>query len=301
MNKNDLKKFVEQNPKLVTMKESTRYPGLFVLKYKNSVFYDNLWNDYLECCRGSVVDKDFNPVSLPFQKIYNYAIESRAPKFQSNEQVMAYDKINGFMCAVTTFNNEILVSTTGSLDSDYAKMAEEMINKQLDITAIKDACQDGLFTFLFECCHENDPHIIPEKTGMYLIGVRENDWNSTMMHMAREYQAKMLVDMAKYFNAFSVDYHKTTVRDLTEKMKTYQREGVVFYHEDGRVAKIKTKWYLIQKMLARKKDIMKLDMKIVNEEYYPLVQAAQQDVEFTTMDEQQRLEWCRNFLEKMYD
>ena len=55
----DLQKFVSENPKLVKMRETSN-PELFVLKYQRSVFYDNLWDEYLEECRGTVVDKDFN-------------------------------------------------------------------------------------------------------------------------------------------------------------------------------------------------------------------------------------------------
>jgi hypothetical protein len=44
------------------------------------VFYDNLWNDYLEECRGTIVDENFNVVSRPFTKIYNYGVEDRSPK-----------------------------------------------------------------------------------------------------------------------------------------------------------------------------------------------------------------------------
>jgi hypothetical protein len=56
--KQELQKFVKENPKLVTMRETS--PGLFVLKYKRNVFYDNLWNDYLEECRGTIVDENFS-------------------------------------------------------------------------------------------------------------------------------------------------------------------------------------------------------------------------------------------------
>ena len=67
MNPLKLKEFVENNPRLVRKKESTSYPGLYVLKYTRRVFYDSLWNPYLEYCRGSVIDNDFILVSLPFQ------------------------------------------------------------------------------------------------------------------------------------------------------------------------------------------------------------------------------------------
>ena len=47
MDKLALKKFVEDNPKLVTMRNSVAYPELYVLKYARRVFYDGITNDAL--------------------------------------------------------------------------------------------------------------------------------------------------------------------------------------------------------------------------------------------------------------
>lgn len=299
MNKDELREFVLNNPKLVTMRESTRYPGLFVLKYAKTVFFKALWNDYLEECRGTVIDKDFNVIVRPFTKIYNHRVEDRSPVFEPNDVVLAYDKVNGFMASVTTYKGELLVSTTGSLDSDFAKMAEQMIMETADVATMKGLCLDGEVTLLFEVCHENDPHIVPERIGLYYLGYRVNHWNSDLRHMAYETTAYDLIRKARWMKVFPVpSYSVTTVAELEESMKTSTREGVVFYHVDGRAAKIKTTHYLVQKMLARRKDITSLNMELVDEEYYPLVKATRAAGEsFANLDEQGRLAWCRNFLE----
>ena len=298
MNQSELRNFVENNPKLVTMRESTRYPGLFVLKYAKRVFYDALWNDYLEECRGTVIDRDFNVIVRPFTKIYNHGVEERSPVFKPNDVVIAYDKVNGFMASVTTYKGELLVSTTGSLDSDFAKMAEQMVQKA-NTAQIQRLTQDGEFTLMFECVHPDDPHIIPEQTGLYFLGFRRNDWTACMGHMVLESVAELITEDALRMNVHAVpNYSVTTVADLEQRMKTSTREGVVFYHADGRAAKIKTKYYLTQKLLARKRDITSLNMEIVDEEYYHLIAAARAEGErFTNLDEQARLAWCRNYLE----
>ena len=181
MNKEDLKKFVESNPRLVTMRECGGYPGLYVLKYSKKVFYDGLWNEYLEECRGTIVDRDFNVVSRPFTKVYNFGIEKNAPVLSGDTLVTAYRKVNGFMVAVTWCNDDILVSTTGSTDSPYVSMAKEMM--------LKHQCwEDWRFTvrnaegmtLLFECVHPGDPHIVVENPGMYFLGWRENRWDSVV-------------------------------------------------------------------------------------------------------------------------
>ena len=49
MDKVALKEFVESNERLVSKKSCG--DGIYVLKYKRRVFYDSLWNDFLEECR----------------------------------------------------------------------------------------------------------------------------------------------------------------------------------------------------------------------------------------------------------
>jgi ATP-dependent RNA circularization protein (DNA/RNA ligase family) len=303
MGRLELKAFVEQNPDLVTMRESERYPGLFVLKYKRRVFFDSLWNEYLEECRGTVIDRDFNVIVRPFTKIYNYGIEDRSPVFKPNDVVMAYDKVNGFMASVTTYKDELLVSTTGSLDSDFAKMAERMILDTADVFVIKHFCQNGKVTLLFEVVDPSDPHIIPEQAGLYYLGYRINDWYSDMRHMAYETIACDLIRKARWMKVNPVpSYMVTTVAELEKSMLTSRREGVVFYHMDGRAAKIKTKYYLAQKFVARNPRTDKLltqaAYEILDEEYYPLLNEIRAKIdEFTALDEQARLVWCRNYLE----
>jgi hypothetical protein len=288
----ELKGYVESNPALVSMKSAG--DGIYVLKYKKKVFFDGLWNRFLEECRGSIVDADFNLITYPFTKIYNYGVEAKAPKLADDTVVTAYRKVNGFMVAVTWHNGDILVSTTGSTDSDYVTMAKELINAE----RYRDVCKRWPgYTFMFECVHENDPHIIPELTGMYLLGWRKNEWHSAVE--ADPVQLKILTD------AFGVHHVKSTtitIGGLLKAVKVVKHEGFVFYTEDGVSAKIKSPYYLVNKFVARNPrtdKLMRPDVKqSMDEEYYPLIDAIQADIEaYTALDEQARLAWARNFLE----
>lgn len=287
MNQSELRDFVENNPKLVTMRESTRYPGLFVLKYARRVFYDALWNDYLELCRGTVVDREFNVISLPFTKIYNFRVEEKSPVIADDVVVSAHRKVNGFMVAATWHNGEMVVSTTGSLDSPFVDMARSLMTERY-----AQICESySQYTFLFECVHSEDPHIVPETVGMYLLGCRKKTWESVVQTELNDWFTGL-------FKSHPVESFQVTVGELMDMAKTAKHEGFVFYTSDGRAAKIKTKYYLTQKLLARKRDITSLNMEIVDEEYYPLITAARAEGErFTNLDEQARLAWCREFLE----
>jgi ATP-dependent RNA circularization protein (DNA/RNA ligase family) len=286
MNQSELQDFVLTNPKLVTMRESIRYPGLFVLKYAKRVFYDALWNDFLELCRGTIVDSNFNVISLPFTKIYNFRVEEKSPVIADDIMVSAHKKVNGFMVAATWHNGEMVVSTTGSLDSPFVDMARSLMTERY-----AQICESySQYTFLFECVHSEDPHIVPETAGMYLLGYREKTWESSVQTELNDWFTGL-------FKSHPVESFQVTVGELMDMAKTAKHEGFVFYASDGRAAKIKTKYYLTQKLLARKRDITSLNMELVDEEYYPLITAARAEGErFTNLDEQARLVWCRNYL-----
>ena len=300
MNKEHLKSFVEQNPKLVKMAESSTWPGLFVLKYSKRVFYDSLWCPELEHCRGTIIDADFNLVSYPFQKIYNYQIESRAPVLADDVEVTAFRKVNGFMAAVTVHNGELLVSTTGSTDSPYVDMAREMMITHAplaDWLIVLNSEEHYDLTFMFECVHPADPHIIPEKPGMYLLGYREKAWGSQV-----GYNVSILHDLRSMLNCYMPEYHQVTMADVKVMAKECRHEGYVAYTQDGQAFKIKSPHYLTSKWVARNPRTDKLMSpqfrEQIDEEYYDLLSAIQQNiVAYTALDEQARLAWVRNYLE----
>ncbi len=299
MFKDELKKYVETSG-LVNMKEAGL--GIYVLKYKKKVFYDGLWNRFIAECRGTIVDSNFNLVTYPFTKIYNYGIEKEAPVLASDTKVTAFRKVNGFMVAMTIYNGELLVSTTGSTDSPYVVMAKEMMLTHAPLAdwrmILGTADNEGI-TFMFECVHPNDPHIVPEEAGMYLLGYRENEWNSKIGH-----DPHVLIDLARMLNCYHAESVTTTMGRLQEMAKECKHEGYVFYTEDGVSAKIKSPYYLTSKWVARNPRTDKLvdlnkDIKHnLDEEYYPLVDAIRANiVEYTAMDEQARLSWVRKQLE----
>ena len=300
MFKDELKQYVETSG-LVNMKPAGE--GIYVLKYKKKVFYNNLWNDYIAECRGTIVDADFNIVSYPFTKIYNYGIEKEAPVFSELDTIVtAFRKVNGFMVSLTWHAGDILVSTTGSTDSDFVEYAKEMMLQHMpwadwQMALMADDCRD--MTFMFECVHPADPHIVPEVPGMYILGYREKTWGSKVGH-----EPAVLEQLGEMFHCFVPECHHVTVAALKSMAKTVKHEGFVFYDENGVGAKIKSPYYLTSKWVARNPRTDKLvdmnkDIKQnLDEEYYPLVDAIRENIaEYTALDEQARLAWVRNYME----
>lgn len=287
MNKEDLKDFVLANPHLVTRKESTTYPGLYVLKYSRRVFFDSLWNDILEECRGLVVDEDWNIVVHPFTKIYNHG--ERDTTMPDLEPVVAVEKVNGFMAALTFINKQPIVSTTGSLDSPYVEMAKEKLEPFIDMFP-----KFPHLTYIFEIVHENDPHIIKEDVGAYLIGAR----NIVVGYMMNE---DSLDEIAMGIGLRRPNWILTEFWNAVNLSKIVKHEGFVIRSQNPDnydfTLKIKSPYYLALKAAARKKDIESLDKSRVDEEFYDLIGYIKENKEtFNVMEEQERLEFMKEFL-----
>jgi hypothetical protein len=290
MNTLYLRNFVEQNPKLVTCKESTRYPGLYVLKYHRKVFYDNLWTEELQEMRGLVIDGDYNIVVYPFTKIFNR--HENNTDIDRDEEVTSVRKVNGFMAAVThDLKYGFLISTTGSLDSEFVDIADKHVGHLRNEGIVPNV------TFLFEICDPTDPHIIPEEAGAYLIGAR--DTNTGEM-----YAEAVLDNAAILLNVKRPEWKQCRFSDVVEEAKTCKHEGFVV-HGKNLTLKIKSPYYLSQKFLARMSDKKLMERiengsarQILDEEYYPLLDYVELNKsEFASMDEQARLEFMRNYLE----
>ena len=292
----NIREQIEANKADLVLKEFGN--GLRVLKYRRHVFYDATWNEFLRECRGLVIDQDYNVVTLPFKKIHNYGIEADAPEFAYTEMVFASRKVNGFMIAVTWYNNDLLWSTTGSIDSAFVGYAKEIYEQQINDGEFRTRIKaNPTETFLFECVHPIDPHIVPEEAGLYFLGSRAHDFSSKVeLMMASAEEVYWKSTGVKIVETQFIEHGK-----LMEQLKTVQHEGFVFESMDGlRVSKCKSPHYLAKKFLMRgnwQKFCNAKNRFELAEEFYP-VYSHIREVEgdrFFEMDEIARREWIEHF------
>lgn len=283
---------------LFTIKRSKKYPSLSVVKYKKKVFYENLWNKdkrLLEC-RGRVIDDCGKTVINPFTKIFNYL--ENGTSIDDEERCLCVDKINGFLACVT-YNDEfkdVIVSTTGSLDSDYVEIAKETI-PDCFINYVLDKKQRN--TYMFEIVSDKDilKHPIREECGAYLIGMRSVD--DEMPYFSTQDYENFLDELAGKINCqFVLPKDKSIKRpewricdfsNIKEISRSSRKEGYVVYGQTSKkVLKIKTPFYLTKKALMRKKDILTLDKSKVDEEFYGLIDYCKNIYDFKNMSEHDR-------------
>lgn len=300
---------------LVSIKSYTdgAYAGLRVVKYSKKVFYDKLWNEYpiLEELRGVVLDSEGNIIAYPFTKVYNYGENNTF--VERDKEVTAVRKVNGFLGVVSVWKGELLFSTTGTLDSEFARMAKESILTQLAgnilVTGCDDARDNGVVsimeylkqylldansTLMFEIVHPNDPHIVAETSGVYLIGMRKNEIGSSLV------TEQKLNDIAYVFNFIRPTHTTGRFSDILAESKGVTHEGFII--RDARsgapLCKIKSVHYSTKKFLMRgKSQLGRLFSnpegfkKECDEEWYGLVDflsTAYTHAGWTSLDDQNR-------------
>lgn len=256
------------------------YPnGLTVYKYSRQVFYDALWNEdpLLLEARGMVLDADGNKVIWPFTKVFNY--NENMTTLGPDTIVVAPRKVNGFMAACRMYKGELIVSTTGTLDSEYAAMARKHIEALSAPYYVRDYAED--FTLLFEICDTSDPHIVEEDAGAYLIGARymQEDGYNVYGQMCTE---SCLDGMASAIGAKRPALFYGSFRQVLDLLVDCKHEGYMVRlatPEQPTVMKLKSPHYLTKKFIMRmgkgKVEYMfnhkEEFLKNTDEEFYPVV------------------------------
>ncbi len=295
-----------------TAKSSRLFPELCVLKYRRSVFYENRFDDALLEMRGLVLDKHNRLIVRPFKKVFNYseriAKNSKYPiDISDDDLVNAVVKVNGFLGCCTfvdlpethpshnaDFNQQVLYSTTGSLDSDFAKMVREHCSQYKRV--FRDYPNH---TFLFEITDPSDVHIIRETFGETLIGVVE-------VATGRQWRECELDELAECYGLVRPQtLLNMRFGELKALLKSVEHEGFMVFDAktDEMLFKLKSPYYLISKFFGRSSEQnlgRKLDKRQLDEEFYPLVDyIAENKQKFNELAELDKIAFIQAFLGKM--
>lgn len=220
--------------------------GLVTYKYAKKAMYKYLWNDHPELleCRGHTYDLDTGElvVATP-RKSFNYLENGTFASKPLTTKVKLYKKFNGFMACVTNHRGKVIVSTTGSTSGPYVEMAKGKIFKTWPESSIATWGENG--TWLFEICHENDPHIVGEVPGAYYLGYRSK-WETSSYNVG---------EFTPVPNTEDLQYSEMILSEAIELVNSVQHEGFMCYDvETMEVCKLKSPYYTGKKKLMRMKD-----------------------------------------------
>jgi predicted kinase len=291
----------------VTKNLDSRY-GFSLYKYAASVFYDNLWGEHeaLARARGIVFDIAGNVIQNPFTKVYNLGENNTTE--DPDKLVVAAEKHNGFLVCVSYHpveENDLLVTTTGSFNSAFVKLAEKYIKDQRAFGPLLRALRNRRdLTLMFELVHSGlDPHIVQyneEDFGLYLIGARNCAEN------AMEWTEARLDELAEEIgpNVRRGKWEVIRFGDLLAKARAAENfEGWMWRDNDEvqRICgKLKTPWYLTTKFIGRMNEgnvkflftRPEAFKKKIDEEFFPLVDRLVQTttaVDYLAMSQSERV------------
>lgn len=223
------------NRGLATLKNDSKYT---TFKYARKAMYEYLWYkvpDLLEC-RGHVYCNSTKElVQAAPRKSFNYLERNYWKDMPLDTPVEMHKKVNGFMACVTLHNDEIIVSTTGTTTSDYAKWAKELVLQNwhyYDMVIAPDV------TTLFEVVVPQDPHIVQEREGLHLLGVREKaNGNFHPMGANARCTLEQALEIAKH--------------DRGEGFMMYPMFSDGLAYDFNNCCKLKTDYYIGKKKLMR--------------------------------------------------
>lgn len=287
-------------------------------KYGKSVFYDNLWSEhpFLVKARGLVLDMAGHIVQHPFDKIFNYGENGTALDLPDDAIVQAVEKLNGFMGCITKnpYKNELLVTTTGSFDSDFVGYINDFITpdvkeRLLNYFNEQEASSQGGKTLMFEVIHPKDnEHPVkykPEEEGLWLIGARGKGINDPLE--SEEYLdligGELQLRRPKHFSV--------TFGEVRKWANEHDGEGYIVRHQGEPVVKFKTTSYLAVKFVGRLSDNNiafmynhpeKFKLKL-DEEYVPMVDALLKNFptaeSYKALPRSERMETVRTLVKDM--
>ena len=85
------------------------------------------WTDAMRDCRGLILDLEGNIVGRPFRKFWNYSqVLDQVP---ADEPFEVWEKVDGSLGIIASYEGERVVATRGSFDSDQAKWLSEWLDR----------------------------------------------------------------------------------------------------------------------------------------------------------------------------
>jgi len=221
------------NRGLATFRNDGKYT---TFKYARKAMYEYLWNKVPALCesRGHVYCNNTKElVQAAPRKSFNYLERNYWSDVPLDTPVEMHKKVNGYMACATLHNDELLVSTTGTTTSEYAQWAKELIVRDYNLY---DLVIESEVTTLFEVVVTQDPHIVQERKGLHLLGVREKaNGNFHPMGGSMRCTLEQALEIAKH--------------DRGEGFMMYLlSDGVYDYNN---CCKLKTPYYVGKKKLMR--------------------------------------------------
>jgi RNA ligase len=141
------------------------YYDIYIWNYTQRVQYDRLWTPLLEKCRGLITDKDGNIIARGFSKFFNYEeIKDKGIIPYDDEYIYIQEKIDGSLGIIFYYDNEWIVCTRGSFESDQARRGKELLDTMYDKGKFRKE-----YTYLCEIIYDENRIVVSYEEDMLMF------------------------------------------------------------------------------------------------------------------------------------
>ena len=179
----DWEKLLTEKPYSLIITHDSFYDQKLVM-FKYSQVDSDMSNQLVQECRGLILNEDtFEIVSYPFNKFFNFG-ESNAAKIDWTSARIG-QKVDGSLIKIVNINDNLLISTNGTILADNAPIAEqigckwktfgELVREVLFKKNIEISMFDEGFTYMFELTSPWTRIVIPyPDINLHFLGKRDN-------------------------------------------------------------------------------------------------------------------------------
>lgn len=260
---------------LVRVKESG-VPGVVACNFTRKAFYKGAWDAQTVRARGLFLDKNTGEVvARGYDKFFNVG-QSGAPatirdlateatrEARDNEHynMVLRKKHNGFLAIVSAIDGNLVVLSKSGITA-YSREAERILRAQIGDAGcerLRRILADNNLSATFECISRRDPHMVYyTKDEMIFLDFIHNSEHYDPVPLDAAFTTIRAVDplmpvaeskiLAYWWMWENDDDLANIIARMEERASREHSEGYVVSYGDGRMAKIKTRWYTRAKWL----------------------------------------------------
>lgn len=212
--------------------------------------------------RGIAFSKEGKLISRPLHKFFNLGEKKyRIEDLEHLPVVNVFEKLDGSMIATAFFEDDVLLRSKKSFESDVAKKAQDFLNKNKSLYDFSKKVASSGMTAIFEWTSPEDRIVIPyDKAELRLLHVRDN--------ISGEYvtmdKKSEVFDWIKFYKVDLCPKLNIETKDLRSSLENFGYiEGAILQLEGGDMIKMKLPWYLrIHKTISflRERDVALLSL-----------------------------------------
>jgi RNA ligase len=165
-------KYIE--PGYVAVGQHAEFP-LSIFSYSRRTVQENKWDDVTSKCRGIIINRDTGEIiSRPFEKFHNHTGMEDPADVLAYAPPVIWEKLDGFMATLYTWQGVDYVASKGSFHSIHAKWATAWLRKKW---GNKVPFKPEGWTLVFEGLHRDLRIVVDykERQELVLLAVINNE------------------------------------------------------------------------------------------------------------------------------